>query len=299
MKDIEYSKLTKGDISKFKNAGGRNYISAILEAIIAYNHRAQLDIAQQMLAVFDRAEKAGNRFLQINVINKIFTLWFELSDQYYLLFKLLETSNWEEFIKTNNSQAQRFFDECANGLPELRIYKVMGIPARTNIRDRVKQAIEAHRKNASMLGGVYASTTNALYGSYAIKHGYKVVYPTALSEKIFEFDGNDSLILVSVARVTKIPSNGREKNIIETGRLSRNQSDERKVLQGVIKNMEIYANAIKDLAELGSRRFGDRYYYLSASLGLMKIGANDACPCQTKKRSNGKPEKYKHCHGQK
>lgn len=292
---LDYSKLPADQKEKVKRQDNSTNTQAILESVVEYNHRSQLDMAMH---IFDLFLRAKDRRLQINAVNKIFTLWFELSDQYYLVFKLLETKNWQNFIRSSNAQAEKFYQAAAEGVDPDRFRKIMGIESSPHVRRRVHKALDAYAGNLQKMGKIFVNTASAISGSTAIKHGYKVVYPTNTANEVFYFDGGDYLVMDRIDRAINMPGMKSEKDYIATGRLGRDPKDEQETLRKILKNMEIYAESICELADMGLRKATDKYFYLSKSLRIVKVGPNEECPCRTRISFDGsKYEKYKRCHG--
>jgi|GEM_PF-7075647 len=109
------------------------------------------------------------------------------------------------------------------------------------------------------MGQIYATISSAIPGSYATKHGYKVVYPSGSSRAIFDFGQEDHLVLADLGKATGLPSGG-ESFFIVTGRLGKGVEGEVETLKRIIHNMEIYSKEIEELADMALKKIDDPHF---------------------------------------
>ncbi|MEK7201961.1 MAG: SEC-C domain-containing protein [Patescibacteria group bacterium] len=202
------------------------------------------------------------------------------------------------YLESSTSHTKEFYEECGKGISEERVAKVYKVDL-SKLKKRSALGVAAAQKNLMMLGALYDGSTSVLIGNNNVKHGYKVVYVSDLSNQTLKFDNNDYVVLSGKKKITSFPTRKglTEKDIICTSRLIRLRADEEKSLRKILVNMEIYSNTLREIADVNLKSLTDPYYYLSKSLNLINVSVNDPCPCMTKKRANGQPEKYKRCHG--
>jgi len=195
---------------------------------------------------------------------------------------------------------KKFYLKCQEGLDVNYIAEdVYGLDA-SLLKKRALEGLKATRKNLQTLGKLYDETSSVLKGSFAIKHGYKVIHKSKESEAVFNFDDGDHLIMAQLKKVENYPSSAglSEKFFIDTARLTkRDGEDELKLVEKMVNDIGIYATQIREIADMNMRKLEDKYFYLSASLDLVDIGVNESCPCESRRRSDGQFEKYKKCHG--
>lgn len=297
IKKIDYNKLSSKQKELIKKHTGQNIRKVIFESIKNYNFKSQLDIAE---ILFKEYSNTKDRTLQINIMNRILTLWFEFCDQLYLIFILAKTNDWNGYIIADNLKVKEFFQHCIGGLPDKEICKVYGFDEKF-IRFQTKEVLETIKKAFRSVGNMYDEKTAILEGINSIKHGYKVIYKSPSSEKLFMFDGADYLVPAKILEVDNYPKNKQTitKKGIYIGLFAKDKIEERDGLEKIIRNMHKYSELIKEIATFQLRKIDDCFFYLSKGLGLVKIPRNDNCPCKQKNPLTQKYYKYKNCHGKK
>jgi len=61
-----------------------------------------------------------------------------------LIIKLIESNEWQAYVRASNHRVQEFYESWANGTHgEESVYRMMGIPPSQHLRPHVKDAVKA------------------------------------------------------------------------------------------------------------------------------------------------------------
>jgi hypothetical protein len=313
----------KGEyISHWVASTPQNFEWIIWDSISAYNYRAQLDIADLLFNQYVTLSKSfppSNPLIK-NICLRILQLYFETVDQFALVClavlnkpskKVLET-----YLETRYPGTMKFFkrgirQKISNkeikkiwGLDTLEKARVTNVKAKKKITMIIKNVIEKTKKNLRLWGQAYLEDDKQtgrtycsapLKGSFAIKHGFKLVNPSPLAKEIWKFDKLDDdkpIVMQEVVEITR-QDTGECKELIRVGRLVRDNGDRlSKSVRKLVEHIEFFSKEIEIISTIQKGIINDPFFVIGyfAKAGLIKFGRNEACPC-------GSGKKFKKCHG--
>ena len=316
---IDIPPTTEEDKTRWENLTPQNYEKIIWASINDYNYKAQLDIAELLVKRLEELKKDNKEGTELakNISFRIMQLFYEISDQFALVFiSVIEKKIrpvYETYINGSNIKTRDFFVRCANrkvtkseilsvwGLEKLKLESISNIPMRTKMKTIIDDIVKKEKKNLMLYGKSYtdydkttkkADYSSSLKGSFSIKHGYKNVTPNDLSLKMWKFDKTEPTIMEEIVEITR-KDNNETKRVIKVGGLfDSKKRDIVDICKKITEHIVFLSREVQTIANIQLSLIDDPYGSLTlfAKNGIMKIGRNDPCPCNSSK-------KWKKCHG--
>lgn len=316
---IDIPPTTKEDIARWNNLNPLNYERVIWSSINKYNYRAQLDIAEMLFKKL-RSLKDDNlegSDLAKNIAFRIMQLFFEISDQFALVFMSIlnksQTPVYETYVSGNNIKTADFFARCANkkvskleiltvwGLNKLKLDSIVNLSMKIKMQKIIADTVKREKKNLEIYGKSYidddainkkTTYSSSLKGSFSVKHGYKQVTPTNLSLSMWNFDEKEPTIMEEIVEITR-KDNNETKRVIKVGGLfDSKKRDIEDICKKILDHIAFLSREIQTISNIQLSLLDDPYgsLVLYAKNGILKIGRNDPCICNSSK-------KWKRCHG--
>lgn len=316
---IDIPPTTQEDIDRWDSLNPQNYEKIIWASIYDYNYKAQLDVAEMLFKKLQELKKNNTQTSSLakNISFRIMQLFFEASDQFALVvMSILDKATkpvYETYVEGSNIKTKDFFARCINGkisnkdilkiwgLDKINLKSLRDISMRQKIQSIIKDTVTRERKNIKIYGRSYADynkTTqkaeysSSLKGSFSIKHGYKHITPNKLSLKMWNFDKSEPTIMEEIMEITR-KDTGETKRVIKIGGLfDSKKRDIEDICQKILEHIGFLSREIQTIASIQTSLIDDPYGSLTlfAKNGILKIGRNDICPCNSSK-------KWKKCHG--
>lgn len=311
--------LNKKELTRLSLATEENYERAIWESINSYNYKAQLDVAELLYKNFKelKTKSPDTDPLLYNLVLRALQLYLEVADQFSLVCMSIlnkhQTPVSETYIESNNVDTRTFFRICAQGkITTSQIEEIWGLDKLKSSKiNKVRQAklkvifdqiVKTEKGNMQAFGKTYASYdtvtgktsyTSAVKGSFAIKHGFKLVSPTNLSKQIWGFEDDDPTIFQEIKDI-ETKDGSIKTQIITVGSVLNDKTQTLdSSFQHLLKLIRFLAHQIGAISEAQLHLPDDPFYtigYLSRE-GVVKFGRNEKCFC-------GSDKKYKKCHEQ-
>lgn len=308
---------TKGEKSEqWDLATPENFERVIWDSISTYNYRAQLDIARLLLRTYQGIPSNSiNLFLAHNLALRIFQLYYETADQFALVCRSIinrpAKDVFESYIEGDNLQTRTFFKQCAKDqLSEVDIKRIWGLDflERTNIsdqKDRQKireiadSVVVTEKKNLKKFGDTYVTFDDvtgrvnyagAVKGSFAVKHGFKYLYPSKLAMKMWKLSSAAPTIMQEIVEITR-QDTGEKRRTMKIGSLVENAADLSTKLDKLIRQIGFLSREIQVIAMIQLGVMDDPFYLIGRfhKDGIVKFTRNEKCPC-------GSGLKFKKCH---
>jgi len=316
---IKESPQNDKEKAKWDIISPKNYEKIIWQSIEDYNYRAQLDIAeiiyQRLLELIK--DNKQNTSIAKNLAFRILQLFFEAADQFSLVYMcVIDKINkpvYETYVEGSNAKTRAFFTKCLEGkIKKEDIFRVWGLEKifinkilDSKIREKTKKITEdlfnKTKKNLKIYGLTYTEYdkktkktqySSSLLGSFGVKHGYKQVIPNELSKSIWKFEDEEPTIIEGLVEITR-EDNNETKKVIKVGSLfnskERNIND---ICKKILEHIAFFSREIQTIASIQLSLIDDPAGSLAlfAKNGIIKIGRNDPCLCNSSK-------KWKKCHG--
>lgn len=297
----------------------KNYEKVIWASIYEYNYRAQLDIGTLL---FNRllelkSQNKQESSLAKNIALRMLQLFFEVSDQLALVYMCVIEKNkrpvFETYVQGSNVKTKDFFSRCIRGkITKNEILKIWGLDKlnvkiikdyamRTKMQTVINDTVKKGKKNLKLYGNSYteqnketkkAHYSSSLLGAFAVKHGYKQITPNDLSSRIWTFNKSEPTIMQEIVEIT-IKGINETKKVIKAGSLFNSKNrDIEDICRRILNHISFMSNEIKTIALIQNSLIDDQFGALTlmSKNGILKIGRNDPCPCQSNL-------KWKKCHG--
>lgn len=307
VKSTEIDGLSKGDSSRIALSTPENFAKVIWNSIEQYNCVAQLDHARVLHEKFLQSEP--DSMLARNLALRIFQSYFELADQFALVCRMATENRpvFETYVGSENVHTRAFFNEASRGLDKKRVNEIFALST-TNLKviknpvDREKsrkileQATDELQKTLLDVAKTYVSDTagysKALEGSFAVKHGFKMIFPDELAKTLWELADSSTAIMTGIHDLV-VKSRRKTYRIIETGLINLKADDVPASLIKILKNMKALSDYVQLIAKIQLGKIDDPHFAVGflAKAGIIKVGPNDLCPC-------GSGIKFKRCHRQ-
>ena len=268
-------------------------LEQVFSAVHTYNHRAQIDIAKILLAAYPAAE----RHVQINISNRLFNLFFEFCDQVSITFACAEHRDWEKYVASSNAATEEFYRQCSAGISVARLHKAYSMAgAAKSASLKFKREFQSVRHNLQELGRGYL-LHEAVSGSNAVKHGYKVAYRNP--DRPFFRGPSDHVIVHAILEIGGIPGKDEtlSKRVFRTGQFASDPSTEESSLAKLVTLMETNSQLLIQIAEAFQESIKDPYFYLKQSWDLVRVPSSTHCPCGRYDLTKMTPVPYAQCHG--
>lgn len=316
---IKIPPKTKEEKLRWKNLNRKNFEKVIWSSIQDYNYKAQLDIANILYKKLQKLikEGKGETSLAKNIALRLMQLFYETADQFALVLMSVIYKNKQPvyitYVKGSNTKTKDFFGRCAKGkitkkeilqiwgLDKLKPKSITNIKMRDRIQTIIDDTVAKEKKNLKLYGNSYTeyNTTSkkteyssSLLGSFAIKHGFKQIIPNTLSQNMWKFDEGEPTIMQDIVEIT-LKSTKETKQVIKTGSLfDKSKRDIGDICKRLIEHITYLSRVIQIVVKIQLSIIDDPYGSLTlfAKNGILKIGRNEPCPCNSS-------AKWKKCHG--
>lgn len=295
-----------------------NYERVIWDSIYTYNFSAQLDIAELLYENFkDLSTRLpeGHPFLQ-NLILRAIQLYLEVADQFGLVCMAILDKHqrpvFETYIESDNVSTRKFFNLCAEGkITDTLIEKIWGLDKLKNAKidpERQKQlkmvideTIKSEKKNLEQFGKTYSAHdidsgrttyTSVVKGSFAIKHGFKMLHISDLAKKMWQLEDNNPTVMQEIKNV-EVRGRAGVIPVITVGSVFDSKTETiDEAFQNLIKLIKFLSSEIGTIAEIQFHLMDNPLFIVGVltKAGKIKFERNEKCFC-------GSNKKYKKCHG--
>ncbi|MBI2309622.1 SEC-C domain-containing protein [Candidatus Collierbacteria bacterium] len=316
---IDIPPTTEKDIARWNNLNPQNYERIIWSSIRDYNYKAQLDISEMLFKKLQELKKAGKQDTSLakNISFRMMQLFFEASDQFALVFMSVINKAiipvFETYVEGSNIKTKDFFAKCINGkigkrkilsvwgLDKLKIKSISDVVMRIKMQTIVDDTVKKEKRNLKIYGKSYADYnrktkkteySSSLKGSFSIKHGYKQISSNSLSLSVWKFAKSEPIIMEEIVEITR-KDNNETKRVIKVGSLFNSKNrDIEDICKRILEHIAFLSREIQAIASIQLSLIDDPYGSLTlyAKNGILKIGRNESCPCNSFK-------KWKKCHG--
>jgi len=316
---IDISPVTKEDKLRWSDLNSQNYERVIWTSIYKYNYTAQLDISKILFKKLLELKKDNKQdsSLAKNIALRMMQLFFEIADQFALVYMSIIDKNtspvYETYVRGSNTKTKDFFAKCSNGkigkekilqvwgLDKLNIRVISDITMRDKLQTVIDDTVKKSKRNLKIYGKAYTEYnketkrvdySSSLLGSFAIKHGYKQITPSKLSQSIWRFNKSEPTIMEGIVEITR-KDNNETKRVIKVGSLFNSKKrDIEDMCKKILEHITFLSKEIQAIANIQLSLIDDPYGSLAlfAKNGILKIGRNELCPC-------GSSRKWKKCHG--
>lgn len=310
---------TEEDINRWNNLNPKNYEKVIWSSIYKYNYKAQLDISKLLLKKLKKLKKENKEGTELakNISFRIMQLFYEASDQFALVFMSIIDKKtkpvYETYVCGSNIKTKDFFAKCGSekitkreilsvwGLDRLRLKNISNVLMRNRMKIIIDDFVKKEKKNLAIYGKSYtdydkktkkSGYSSSLMGSFSVKHGYKNITPNELSQSIWKFDNNEPTIMEGIVEITR-KDNSETKKVIKVGNLfDSKKRDIIDICNRITEHIVFLSREIETIANIQLSLMDDPFGSLTlfAKNGILKIGRNEPCPCNSSK-------KWKKCHG--
>ena len=295
-----------------------NYKKAILQSIIDYGYKGQLDIVQTLFGKLNDLKWENDRYFIDNILLRIIQYYIETIEAYVLLqVTILQeikvgTEFYKLYLQKPRKQGLNDNIEYLMDLAEDEVLQLYGVESLVGDDFNTKRLIEEHRQlyenlyrkfsNNKKKDGKENSRTadiDILRHNKSFKHGFRVLTFNKYTKKFISIEDNQLIgfVLPDEREQLHFRVGGTNKTktmSIQFSSISNNPDEltTKEFAESLKGQIVFFSEKIRNFAQLHLCRLEDSYSIVPmlVNWGYVKIDRNQKCPC-------GSGKKYKKCHG--